>query len=68
MKIPMIADAARPPIRLTTIVFTLPWRAMLPLEALIKALFNVQRGIARLASPELHVPGSPLSIAGTQIC
>jgi hypothetical protein len=30
----MIADAARPPIRFTTIVFALPWRAMLPLETL----------------------------------
>jgi hypothetical protein len=62
----MIADAARPPTRLTTFIFALLWRAMLPLEALYKALLYVQRGIARLASP-FFVSGSPLSIAETQI-
>jgi len=30
----MIADTARPQTRLTTGVFTIPWRIMLPLEAL----------------------------------
>jgi hypothetical protein len=39
MKIPMIADAARPPISLTTLPLALPWRAILPLEAPFEALF-----------------------------
>jgi hypothetical protein len=55
MKRPMIADAARPPTRLTTLFFALLWRTMFPLEALYKALLLIQRGIARLASPAFRL-------------